>query len=59
MPPEDSRHNDELQKTMMDDQKEIFEKFHDCWSKYASLYDETVFEFALKLGMQIAIETLN
>ena len=26
-----------LEKTFTDEQKEIFEKFHDCWSEYASL----------------------
>ena len=50
--------NGEL-KTMTDEQKEIFEKFHDCWSEYASLSDEALFEYAFKLGMQIAIEVLS
>jgi len=73
MPPEDSRqntpemkqlleyisrHNDDLQKSMTDEQKEIFEKFHDCWSEYAELSDEAIFTYAFKLGMQVAIETL-
>jgi hypothetical protein len=44
---------------MTDEQKEIFEKFHDCWSEYASFSDEALFEYAFKLGMQIAIETLS
>ena len=38
-----SRHNDDLLKSMTDEQKEIFEKFHDCWSEYASLSEETLF----------------
>ena len=73
MPPEDSRHNtpemkqllkyisrhnDDLLKTMTDEQKEIFEKFHDCWSEYASLSDEALFEYAFKLGAQLMLETL-
>ncbi len=52
-----ARHHDDLLKIMTDEQKEIFEKFHDCWSEYASLSDEALFEYAFKLGMQIAIET--
>jgi hypothetical protein len=44
---------------MTDEQKEIFEKFHDCWSEYAIISDEAVFEYAFKLGMQIAIEILQ
>ena len=74
MPPEDSRHNtlemkqlleyisphnDDLLKTMTDEQKEIFKKFHDCWSEYASISDEAVFEYAFKFDMQIAIEILQ
>ena len=39
--------------------KEIFEKFHDCWSEYASLGECAIFCYAFKLGMQIAIETLT
>jgi len=74
MPPEDSRqntpemkqlleyisrHNDDLQKSMTDEQKEIFEKFHDCWSEYADLSDEAIFTYAFKLGMRIAVEGLE
>ena len=44
---------------MSEEQKEIFEKFHDCWSEYASLSDEAIFEYAFKLGMRLAIETLT
>ena len=54
-----ARHHEDLLKTMTDEQKEIFEKFNDCWSEYASLSDEALFEYAFKLGMQIAIETLS
>ena len=54
-----SRHNDDLLKTMTDEQKAIFEKLHDYWGEYASLADEALFEYAFKLGMRIAIETLT
>ena len=27
-----ARHHEDLEKTFSDEQKEIFEKFHDCWS---------------------------
>ena len=29
-----ARHHDDLLKTLTDEQKEIFEKFHDCWDEY-------------------------
>ena len=53
-----ARHHDDLLKTMTDEQKEIFEKFDDCWSEYASYAEEAIFKYAFKLGMQIAIESL-
>ena len=54
-----SRHHDDLLKTMTDEQKEIFVKFDDCWSEYASLAEEAIFSYAFRLGMRIAIETLT
>ena len=54
-----ARHHEDLEKTFTDEQKETFEKFHDCWSEYISLTEAATFEYAFKLGMQIAIETLT
>ena len=53
-----ARHHEDLEKTMTDEQKAIFEKFQDCWNEYMSFAEAAVFEYAFKLGMQIAIETL-
>ena len=54
-----ARHHEDLEKTFTEEQKEIFEKFHDCWSEYASLGECAIFCYAFKLGMRIAIETLT
>ena len=54
-----ARHHENLEKSFTDKQKETFEKFHDCWSEYMSLAEAAIFEYAFKLGMQIAIETLS
>ena len=54
-----ARHHEELEKSFTDERKEIFNKFHDCWSEYVSLAEAAIFEYAFKLGMQIAIETLT
>ena len=54
-----TRHHDDLLKSMTDEQKEIFKKFDDCWSEYMSLAEAVIFEYAFKLGMRIAIETLT
>ena len=53
-----ARHHDDLLKTMTDEQKEIFEKFDDCWSEYASSAEESIFTYAFKLGIQIAIASI-
>ena len=54
-----SRHHEELEKRFTDEQKETFEKFHDCWSEYMCLVEASIFEYAFKLGMEIAIEVLS
>ena len=51
-----SRHHDDLLKTMTDEQKEIFEKFDDCWSEYMSLAEAAIFEYAFKLGARLMLE---
>ena len=54
-----SRHHEDLEKSFTDEQKETFEKFHDCWSEYASLADATIFEYAFKLGAKMTFEILD
>ena len=54
-----ARHHEDLEKSFTDEQKEIFEKFHDCWSEYASLAEEAIFAYAFKLGGRLMLETLQ
>ena len=54
-----ARHYEVLEKSSTDEQKEAFERFHDSWSEYMSLAVVAIFEYAFKLVMQIAIETLT
>jgi hypothetical protein len=51
-----ARHHEDLEKSFTDEQKETFEKFHDCWSEYMSLAEAAIFEYAFKLGARLAIE---
>jgi len=51
-----ARHHNDLLKTMPDEQKEIFEKFDDCWSEYMSLAEAAIFEYAFKLGARLMLE---
>ena len=50
------RHHEDLEKTFTDEQKEIFEKFHDCWDEYMSLAEAAIFEYAFRLGARLAME---
>ena len=45
-----ARHHEDLEKSFTDEQKETFEKFHECWSDYMSLAEEAMFTYAFKLG---------
>ena len=54
-----ARHHEDLEKSLTDEQKETFEKFHDCWSEYMSLAEAAIFEYAFRLGARLALETLT
>ena len=54
-----ARHHDNLMETLTDEQKDIFERFDDCWGEYASLAEKSIFVYAFKLGMRLTIEVLN
>ena len=51
-----ARHHEDLAKTFTDEQKEIFEKFHDCWDDYVSLAEAAIFEYAFRLGARLTME---
>ena len=54
-----ARHHEDLEKTFTDEQKEIFEKVHDCWDEYVSLAEAAIFEYAFKLGARLVMEILQ
>ena len=51
-----ARHHDDLLKTLNDEQKDIFEKFDDCWSEYTSYAEAAIFEYAFRLGAKLTME---
>ena len=51
-----ARHHEDLEKTFTDEQKEIFEKFHDCRDEYVSLAEAAIFEYAFCLGARLTME---
>ena len=54
-----ARHDEDLEKLLTEEQKAILEKYQDCWNEYVSLSEAAIFEYAFKLGMQIAIATFS
>jgi hypothetical protein len=51
-----AKHHEELEKSFTDEQKETFEKFHDCRGEYASIAEEAIFEYAFKLGARLIMD---
>ena len=52
-------HHDNLLSTLNDQQKEILEKFDDCYNELTDINERESFVYAFKLGMRIAIEVLH
>ena len=52
-------HHDNLLSTLNDQQKEILEKFDDCYNELTDINEREIFSYAFKLGMMIAIEVLH
>ena len=51
-------HHSALNETLTDKQKEIFEKFNDCYNELTDINEREIFVYAFRLGMRIAIESL-
>ena len=53
-----ANHHSSLNETLTDKQKEMFEKFNDCYDELTDINDREIFVYAFRLGMRIAIEVL-
>ena len=53
-----SDHHSALNETLTDKQKEIFEKFNDCYDELTDINEREIFVYAFRLGVRIAIEGL-
>ena len=51
-------HHSALNETLTDKQKEIFEKFNDCYDELTDINEREIFVYAFRLGVRIAIEVL-
>ena len=52
-------HHDNLLSTLNDQQKEILEKFDDCYTELTDTNEREIFVYAFRLGARIAIEVMN
>ena len=52
-------HHDNLLATLTDKQKEILEKFDDCYAELTDINEREIFVYAFRLGARIAIEVLS
>ena len=52
-------HHDSLQATLTEKQREILEKFDDCYAELTDINEREIFVYAFRLGARIAIEVMN
>ena len=51
-------HHSALNETLTDKQKELFEKFNDCYDELTDINEREIFIYAFRLGARISIEVL-
>ena len=51
-------HHEKLNNTLTDKQKELLEKFDDCYGELNDINEREIFVYAFRLGARIAIEVL-
>lgn len=51
-------HHRKLNETLSERQKNIFEKFNDCYNELTDINEREIFVYAFHLGARIAIEVL-
>ena len=52
-------HHDNLLSTLNDQQKEILEKFDDCYAELTDINEREIFVYAFRLGARIAIKAMS
>ena len=53
-----ANHHEKLNNTLTDKQKELLEKFDDCYGELTDINEREIFVYAFRLGARIAIEVL-
>ena len=52
-------HHENLLSTLNDEQKELLEKFDDCYNELTDINDREIFSYAFKLGARMMLEVLS
>ena len=52
-------HHDNLLATLNDQQKEILEKFDDCYNELTDINEREIFSYAFKLGARIMLAVVS
>ena len=52
-------YHDALQATLTDKQKEMLERFDDCYAELTDITERELFVYAFRLGARIAIEVIK
>lgn len=52
-------HHDNLLSTLNDQQKDILEKFDDCYNELTDINEREIFSYAFKLGARIMLAVMN
>ena len=53
-----AEHHDSLSSTLTDNQKELLEKFDDCYAELTDINERELFVYAFRLGAKITIDIL-
>ena len=53
-----ANHHSALNETLTDEQKELFDKFNDCYDEMTDINEYKIFAYAFRLGARISIEVL-
>ena len=52
-------HHDNLRSTLNEQQKEILEKFDDCYNELTDINEREIFTYAFKLGARIMLAVVS
>ena len=52
-------HHDNLSNTLDEKQKDILQRFDDCWSELSEINEREIFTYAFRLGARIMLEVLR